>query len=112
MVLCRDPQRTVRQNLELVLGHTFPQKTGAAEDSAFTTECGICYSYLLPSGDKIAASDSIPDQVCPNEKCARMYHFDCLVSWLQSVPSNKSSFGTLFGNCPYCQGAISARTFG
>jgi E3 ubiquitin-protein ligase FANCL len=52
-----------------------------------------------------------PDQMCLNRKCARLFHTPCLVSWLQAVPTNKTSFGTLFGSCPYCSESISVRTF-
>ena len=107
--------RLVRENLEDLLGIKLPvPKYGSqAGQNEFSNECGICYSYSL-STDTLEGKPLtviIPDQVCPNIKCARVFHFDCLVSWLQSVPTNKSSFGTLFGNCPYCQEAISARTF-
>ena len=57
----------------------------------------------------LASSVSFPDQACGNIKCSKIYHFSCLVDWLHSLPSSKTSFGTLFGSCPYCQEAISVR---
>ena len=52
---------------------------------------------------------SVPDQACGNSRCSKIYHFSCLVDWFHSLPSSKTSFGTLFGSCPYCQEAISVR---
>ncbi len=58
----------------------------------------------------ISAPDSIPDQLCANPKCSRVFHSSCLVDWLQSLPSSRTSFGTLFGCCPYCNDPISVKT--
>lgn len=60
------------------------------------------------SGGDVAPT---PDQICLNRKCGRLFHTACLVGWLQAVPTNKTSFGTLFGSCPYCSESISVRTF-
>ena len=49
----------------------------------------------------------MPDHVCSNENCGKMYHRRCLVEWLQAVPSSRSSFGTIFGSCPYCAEMVS-----
>jgi E3 ubiquitin-protein ligase FANCL len=86
----------------------------------FITECGICYSYErempvasdrdrsttnLPSSGGSGSGGSggtLPEQVCPNAKCGKMFHASCLLEWLQAVPSSRMSFGTVFGSCPYC----------
>lgn len=57
----------------------------------------------------IKTSVSVPDQACGNPRCCKIYHFSCLVDWLRSLASSKTSFGTMFGSCPYCQEAISVR---
>ena len=108
-------QALVRDNLEAVLGVSLPLRTQQAGGESYLLECGICYSYTLTAapaahdgpGD---AASAIPDQVCPNQNCGRVYHNVCLVDWLQSVPSSRSSFGTTFGACPYCGGWLSTKS--
>jgi len=107
------PLQLVRRNLELILGVTLPLRshysTNEPGKNEFLVECGICYSYALPmnigsgmDGNEINVGISIPVQVCPHSLCGRAFHESCLSSWLQSVPSNRTSFGTIFGTCPYC----------
>ena len=38
-----------------------------------------------------------------------MFHYSCLLEMLRSNPTTKQSFYTLYGNCPYCQSAITIR---
>ena len=109
-------EELLRRNLENTLEVQFIEPSDV-EDLSFLNECGICYSYHL-KGDKDNSSvsetedfNTVPDQLCLNKKCGRLYHSSCLITWLQSVPTNKSSFGTLFGNCPYCSESISVRAF-
>jgi E3 ubiquitin-protein ligase FANCL len=114
--------RSVRENLEAMLEQPLPSKhasTEAGAGAALCEECGICYSYALAAGATAAATTEaapthvggtvVPDQACPNPKCCKMYHATCLVDWLQSLPNSKSSFGTVFGTCPYCSEPISVR---
>ena len=49
----------------------------------------------------------LPDKSCPNEKCARVFHYSCLLDMLRSNPTTKQSFNTLYGCCPYCQTPLS-----
>jgi len=124
------PNRSLLQNLEHVLEVTLPSKTLKPGEESFRVECGICYTCSIPcpaslslrasnssSSSSTTASSSIttttmlvPDQACPNPKCARMYHSTCLVEWLQSVPSSRMSFGQVVGNCPYCSEFIAVST--
>ena len=106
----RSKSRLLRENLEEVLEIQFPRKTESNAE-AFTIECGICYSFNL-TNNNINNSNNYnvtPDQLCNNSKCGRMYHSSCLIDWLQSVPNTRSSFGTLFGTCIYCQQPIAVR---
>lgn len=92
--------KTLRENLETVLGVTFPSpKTSNKED--FSEECGICYSFRL--------ENMIPDRVCDNQKCSKGFHRSCLSSWLRAIPGAKQSFDTVFGECPYCNSPISVK---
>lgn len=108
-------QRLLRENLEDVLGVALPLRSAQAqgEGESFLLECGICYSYThTHDAGAGGSSNSIPDQACPNAKCGRVYHNSCLVDWLQSVPSSRSSFGTVFGSCPYCGEWLSTKSLG
>jgi E3 ubiquitin-protein ligase FANCL len=127
-------ENSIKENLEKVLGIELPNKNiDSSANENLCEECGICYTYsifklsdesssnlasnkdkkLPPNSfiqtDSTATAVSVPDQACSNKKCCKIYHFNCLVDWLQSLPSSKTSFGTLFGSCPYCQEAISVR---
>jgi E3 ubiquitin-protein ligase FANCL len=116
---------SVKQNLEQVLEIQFisPKEHNTND---FNIECNICYSYIEPSiattsvrtagartNNNIQNHDGsgydgrTPDEICPNANCNRLYHHSCLKGWLQSLPSSRNSFGTLFGECPYCQESIS-----
>jgi E3 ubiquitin-protein ligase FANCL len=112
-----DSAASLRQNLETVLGVPLMRPQDRITDS-FSMECGICYSYLETKAEEAAedcggvataAGGDTPNQVCPNARCGRVYHHSCLHDWLQSLPTSRNSFGTLFGECPYCQDPISTR---
>lgn len=123
--------RSVRENIEILLGFPLPSRETATSDN-LSEECGICYAYSIVVTSGAVNSDSsshnennrtshvsdiatktqntaVPDQICSNTKCCKVYHSSCLVDWLHSLASCKTSFGTIFGSCPYCQEAISVR---
>ncbi|XP_059476208.1 E3 ubiquitin-protein ligase FANCL-like isoform X4 [Neocloeon triangulifer] len=41
------------------------------------------------------------------EDCGGQFHEECLLGWLQSVPSNKTVFNRIAGQCPLCKQVIS-----
>ena len=126
-------RRSLKCNIEALLESPLPTRTMENGASNYLSEeCGICYAYAIPSdkadqpilsrGAEFPSSNnqpsnssktkhaiSVPDQACANTRCCKIYHFSCLVDWLQALPSSKTSFGTLFGSCPYCQEALSVR---
>ncbi|KAJ1909321.1 hypothetical protein IWQ60_011237 [Tieghemiomyces parasiticus] len=101
--------RSFRSNLQSLLGVDLPAsitthaggrgEAGATEAAEFMVECGICYAYQLKDHE-------VPDQLCPNPKCHRPFHRQCLVDWLRANPSTRQSLGILFGECPYCSEEI------
>ncbi|ORY06328.1 hypothetical protein K493DRAFT_310656 [Basidiobolus meristosporus CBS 931.73] len=95
-----DPELTTRKNLERLLSIQFPSRHTATKNE-LNVECGICYSYRL--------DESIPDQLCTNDKCGQPFHNRCLYEWLRAVPSTRQSFNTLFGLCPYCNDTITTK---
>ncbi|ETI53540.1 hypothetical protein L915_03407 [Phytophthora nicotianae] len=120
-----DESRPLHKNLEAVLEVTLPSpKTAKVEE--FAVECGICYSYRLvdeedneeakqePDGTNQCKTveeqgSRIPDRLCENTKCNRPFHAKCLFDWLRALPTSRQSFHTVFGECPYCREAISAK---
>jgi len=62
------------------------------------------------SSSSCGAASYSPDVSCQIIKCGRTFHSKCLAEWLQSIPSVRRSFGTLFGSCPYCSTAIAVST--
>lgn len=88
-----------------------------------TAECSICYSAhiiddpvyngkrkradrdaaLVPDiENRKVAGQSSSFISCLNSRCRKLYHKECVNSWLKSLPGVKRSFGTIFGTCPYC----------
>ncbi|KAF0700142.1 Aste57867_9330 [Aphanomyces stellatus] len=92
----------LRKNLERVLNVRFPSPKSAAAAADLAIECGICYAHRLDG--------RIPDRVCDSANCARGFHDTCLLEWLQSIPTSRKSFGTIFGSCPYCRAPISSKS--
>lgn len=90
--------RSVRLNLEAVLQLSFPAPQLAATAGAeeYSVECAICYGYHL-DGD-------VPECAC--DSCAKPFHRACLCEWLRALPTTQTSFGRLFGECPYCSKPI------
>ena len=123
---------SIRPGLEAVLGLRLPTrgrrhkrsrgdmapegkgKVGEGEEEEdFWVECGICYSFSGPDqreGEADVSTLAAPDQVCPRASCQRMYHHKCLLEWLYTVPSTRTSLGTVFGHCPYCAEWLSIKT--
>lgn len=64
------------------------------QDLTEERECGVCYTFKL--------NDELPDKVCEEPRCGRGFHPSCLAEWLHALPETRHSFGTLFGECPYC----------
>ncbi|GMF23440.1 unnamed protein product [Phytophthora lilii] len=116
-----DETCSLQSNLENVLQVTLPSpKTSKPEE--FAVECGICYSYRLEgetvedNNEDAAATkvtteqgSRIPDRLCENPNCNRPFHVKCLYEWLHALPTSRQSFHAVFGECPYCREAISAK---
>ncbi|POM59566.1 E3 ubiquitin-protein ligase FANCL-like [Phytophthora palmivora] len=118
-----DETRSLQKNLEEVLEVILPSpKTTKPEE--FAVECGICYSYRLEEENGEEVKDDvgsmqdkttteqgsrIPDRLCENANCNRPFHAKCLFDWLRALPTSRQSFHSVFGECPYCREAISAK---
>jgi E3 ubiquitin-protein ligase FANCL len=109
-----DSSRHVLDNLREALGVEFqapqgPESTDA--DAAGPAPCGICLAHDLEGQP--------PSRFC--EKCGQAFHAVCLYEWLRSAAGGSgaasagaaaavdSSFGVIFGKCPYCENRLSAR---
>lgn len=53
-----------------------------------------------------APEGDLPDLHCPTACCGRAFHRLCLLEWLRGLDDSVLAFGTLFGKCPYCSGAV------
>lgn len=91
---------TLLENLQALLGITFPSPATTKKEE-FNVECGICYSYRMEL--------EIPDEVCSDTRCGQAFHRTCLYEWLRALPSSRQSFNTIFGECPYCEKAITVK---
>ncbi|KAJ0397953.1 hypothetical protein ATCC90586_002016 [Pythium insidiosum] len=116
----------VPENIERLLDVELPSPRTTAPDE-FAQECGICYCYRLDNDDaqegtaprvnngkphgasEAAPASTIPDRLCDNGRCNRPFHERCLFEWLKALPTARQSFNTVFGECPYCREAISAK---
>lgn len=100
-------QQSIRLNLETCFKISLP-KSKMSNDEISKIECGICYTYSLSRYDQQhGESDELPNLKCSNDNCARNYHPSCLIEWIRSLPDSKTSFGRIFGSCPYCYETIS-----
>lgn len=95
-----DSNKTIRENLEFIMELKLPTPKDT-KDEELNLACAICYSYRLVN--------EIPDKICDNPNCRKSYHASCLYQWLSSIRSNRHSFDTIFGQCPYCQEQISVK---
>ena len=115
-------------NVQNVLDLTLPPKgedVGEGGEQGLTSgfECSICYSLSPPNQtnskmeeeeDEVRGDESEDNQLgeqggfvyCKDERCGRSFHPSCLAQWLQALPDSHSSFGSLFGSCPYCSSQI------
>uniref|UniRef100_M4BBE4 RING-type domain-containing protein n=1 Tax=Hyaloperonospora arabidopsidis (strain Emoy2) TaxID=559515 RepID=M4BBE4_HYAAE len=123
-----DESRSMQANLEDVLNIKLPSPTTTKLEE-LAAECGICYAYRLEDGkdetnnkaergsgalpmqseSKQERGSCLPDRLCENVKCNRPFHAKCLYDWLRALPTSRQSFHTIFGECPYCRDAISAK---
>ncbi|KAL4147051.1 hypothetical protein PRNP1_010807 [Phytophthora ramorum] len=119
-----DENKSLQRNLEHVLEVTLPSPQ-TTKPEEFAVECGICYSYRLEGEDddndeaqeagtastqrNTEQGSRIPDRLCENSNCNRPFHSKCLFDWLRALPTSRQSFHTVFGECPYCWEAISAK---
>lgn len=102
-------QQSIRLNLETCFKISLPESK-MSNDEISKIECGICYTHSLSRYDpQHGESDELPSVKCSNDNCARNYHPSCLIEWIRSIPDSKTSFGRLFGSCPYCYETISIR---
>lgn len=95
-----DEGHSLLENLQLLLGVAFPSPTNTKKEE-FSVECGICYAYRMEA--------EIPDEICNDTRCAQAFHKTCLIEWLRALPSSRQSFNTIFGNCPYCEKAMTVK---
>jgi E3 ubiquitin-protein ligase FANCL len=124
-------ETSLRRNLEVVLGIPLPCPTATSASlentnhrvytssngrGRFIEECAICYTHRLSSygplvlrKSRASSNDTIPEVVCPNLRCGRVFHNFCLSEWLRGLPGASRSFQSLFGHCPYCFEAITAQ---
>ncbi|GAB4817921.1 hypothetical protein N2152v2_004967 [Parachlorella kessleri] len=105
--------RLLRENLEAILEQALPSREAGAEagqQEDISAECAICYAYRLLQPDAEAGAEGeAPDINCSNASCAKPFHRQCLVEWLNADTATRSSFNTLFGACPYCSDPITVR---
>ena len=99
-----EPKRSVRLNLEAVLGVSFPTPQAASSEGAdeYSSECAVCYTYRVDG--------KVPEVAC--DGCSKPFHTACLVEWLRAVPTTQTSFNRLYGECPYCQRPITVEAAG
>ncbi|XP_065832616.1 E3 ubiquitin-protein ligase FANCL-like [Oscarella lobularis] len=96
-------QLSLFTNLQTLMGIDFPSPQVTNKED-FSMDCGICYAYRLDG--------KTPDKVCDNSRCGRFYHQACLYEWLRGLATCRQSFGTLFGECPYCEQPITIKMLG
>ena len=97
-----DPEYSLAVNLEKILEVELPYASGL-DQSTFdsekeSVECGICYVYKL--------GDSVPTEVCDNERCGQPFHTECLYEHLSTSHGATKSHNTIFGKCPFCESDI------
>ena len=100
---------SILENMKRCFGFPLPSPETTEKDD-FIVECGVCYAHRIENDE--GEESVIPSVTCPNTSCARSYHDSCLLEWLQSLPGAKTSFGRMYGTCPYCCDSISVKVLG
>lgn len=117
-----NPECSVLTNLAEILEMQIPKQgsINGTDAASMGIECGICYNFRRPRGadDHTAAprmdvninEGDVPDICCDNAFCGKPFHRQCLLEWLASDPSTRTSFGTMFGACPYCSAPVAVKS--
>lgn len=84
--------------MERILGIRLPVPA-VSEVEDLDTDCCICYCHRLEG--------KLPEKVCENVRCTKMFHTDCLFEWLQSNLDNQKRMDMVYGRCPMCDEHIS-----
>ena len=94
-----DSEYSLAVNLERILEVELPSSCSldqtSLDNDRDSVECGICYVYKL--------GDSVPTEVCDNEKCGQPFHAECLYEHLSTSHGATKSHNTIFGKCPFCE---------
>lgn len=95
-----DPEKSLASNLEAVLEVELPPPAVLDQSTLDpdSVECGICYVYQL--------GQSVPTEVCDNERCGQPFHVECLYEHLSTSHGATKSHNTIFGKCPFCDSDI------
>jgi E3 ubiquitin-protein ligase FANCL len=67
-------------------------------------ECAICYGG--PTTQGLGPLDTR----CENRQCAKRFHHQCLLEYVQSAPGARQSFDVYYGECPYCTQSIHVKS--
>ncbi|EDV21617.1 uncharacterized protein TRIADDRAFT_59799 [Trichoplax adhaerens] len=87
-------RKSLLTNLQKILEISIPSPTNSQKEE-FITPCGICCGYRLNA--------TLPDKVCDYSLCEKQFHSLCLLEWLKTLPSSRTSFSVIHGQCPYCK---------
>ena len=82
----------VVDNLGSILDVALPSGPTGGEESR--SECGVCYCHEMEG--------KTPEISCNSSSCKQLFHLDCLLEWFRGLSNVRQSFGTVFGECPYC----------
>lgn len=93
-----DTNSSILENLEEILQLKVPNKPDSETSDLISIDCGICYCYDM--------CGEVPEMTCNNDSCNQLYHVSCLVEWFRGLVNVRQSFGTVFGECPYCSKAM------
>ncbi|KAH1011471.1 hypothetical protein HUJ04_000836 [Dendroctonus ponderosae] len=95
-------QENIFQGILDLLGlQEFPKKDTATNQVNLLVEfgeCSICFCLRL--------NNKLPEIICTNQSCEKLYHNQCLYDWLVSLHA-KRVFNNISGNCPNCEKTIS-----
>ncbi|KAK7082925.1 hypothetical protein SK128_005332, partial [Halocaridina rubra] len=96
-----DPDRSIVNNLEFILGVSVVKHTDASDMGIgnWNNECAVCYSLHF--------ENALPDVTC--DHCTQSFHVQCLCEWLRGLPNSRQSMSYIYGECPYCTQFISCK---